>query len=48
MKTYAITITLPDGSQGRLVGIYPSSSDAVIAAMSTFPQATRISARRLT
>ena len=48
MKSFVVTITMPDGSQGLHVGIYPSSSDAVIAAITTFPQAMRISARRLT
>jgi hypothetical protein len=47
MKPFVVTITMQDGSQGRHVGIYPSGSDAVIAAMSTFPDAKRISARRL-
>ncbi len=38
-----ITITMPDGSQGRHTGIYPCSVDAVIYAMEVFPEAKRIS-----
>ena len=47
MKTYRITITMPDGSQGRHLGIYSDGFNAVIAAMTNFPEAMRISARRL-
>ncbi len=47
MKTYLITITLPDGSRTRSYGRHADGFDAVIAAMDAFPQAKRICARRL-
>jgi hypothetical protein len=47
MKTFRITITMPDGSQGRCMGIYSDGFAAVIDVMTTFPDAKRISARRL-
>lgn len=47
MKTYLIQITMGDGSQGRCYGIYSDGFEAVIQAMSNFPDALRISARRL-
>jgi hypothetical protein len=47
MKTYSILITMPDGSQGKCLGIYSDGFNAVIEAMTNFPQAMRISARRL-
>lgn len=47
MKTYLIKITMEDGSQGRHYGLYSDGFEAVIQAMTNFPQARRISARRL-
>ena len=47
MKTYLIQITMMDGSQGRHYGLYSDGFEAVIQAMSNFPDAQRISARRL-
>lgn len=47
MRTYLITITMPDGSQGRHYGIYSDGCDAVIRTMDAFPDAHRVSARRL-
>lgn len=47
MKTYLICITMPDGSQGRHHGLYADGFDAIVYAMDAFPQARRISARRL-
>ena len=47
MKTYSIEITMPDGSKGRHYGLYSDGFEAVIEAMSNFPDAQRISARRL-
>lgn len=47
MKTYSILITMHDGSQGRCLGIYSDGFDAVIQTMTTYPDAKRISARRL-
>ena len=47
MRTYRITITMSDGSQGRALGIFASACAAIVAVMDDFPEATRISARRL-
>jgi hypothetical protein len=47
MKTYLIHITMPDGSHGRHNGLYVDGFDAVIHALDLFPDAKRISARRL-
>jgi len=47
MKTYRITITLPDGTQDGGLGIYSDGFNAVIDAMTNFPNAKRISARRM-
>jgi hypothetical protein len=47
MRRYEITITMPDGSQGRHSGIYADGFEAVICAMDAFPEAHRIAARRL-
>jgi hypothetical protein len=47
MRSYLITITMADGSQGRHRGLYADGFDAVIQAMELFPQAHRIAARRL-
>lgn len=47
MRRYEIVITMPDGSQGRHSGIYADGFAAAIAAMEAFPEARRISARRL-
>ncbi|TXT37397.1 MAG: hypothetical protein FD135_3628 [Comamonadaceae bacterium] len=47
MKTYRITITLADGTQGRSLGLYSDGFAAVIDVMTTFPDAHRISARRM-
>jgi len=47
MKTYAIKITMQDGSQGRCYGLYSDGFEACIQAMTNFPDAKCISARRL-
>lgn len=47
MRTYLIKITMADGSRGRCHGIYADGFAAVIDVMTTFPTATRISARRV-
>jgi hypothetical protein len=47
MKTYLIHITMGDGSKGRHYGLYSDGFDAVIQTMTNFPEACRISARRL-
>lgn len=47
MKTYLINITMVDGSHGRHYGLYTDGFEAVIQAMTNFPEAKRISARRL-
>lgn len=47
MNTYRITITMQDGSQGRHLGIYSDGFTAVIEAITNFPDAQRISAKRI-
>ena len=47
MRTFLIKITMPDGSQGQHNGLYQDGFDAVIQAITTFPDAKCISARRL-
>lgn len=47
MKTYLIKITMVDGSQGQHYGLYSDGFEAVIQAIGHFPEAQRISARRL-
>lgn len=46
MHSYLITITMPDGSQGQHNGLYADGLAAMYA-MEHFPDAKRISARRL-
>lgn len=45
MRTYRITITMPDGSRGHCYGLYSHGFDAAIAVMTHFPTAQRISVR---
>ncbi len=47
MRKYLITITMPDGSQGRHVDYYDDGFHAAIVAITAFPNAMRVSARRL-
>lgn len=47
MRTYLVTITMPDGSQGQHHGPYEDGFLAIIRAIDLFPEAHRISARRL-
>ena len=47
MHVYEVTITMRDGSQGTHSGLYADGFDATIAAIEAFPEALRISARRL-
>lgn len=47
MRAYLILITMPDGSAGQHHGLYADGFDAVIYALEHFPDAHRISARRL-
>ena len=47
MRTYLIMITMHDGSQGRHNGLYADGFDATIQALTLFPDAKRISARRV-
>lgn len=46
MKTLT-TITLPEGQRVQIQGIYASTFDAWLTAIEIYPQATRISTRRL-
>ena len=47
MRSFLITITMPDGSQGTHPGLYPDGFAAWMQAIDNFPDAKRISARRL-
>ncbi|MCM2340438.1 hypothetical protein [Rhodoferax sp.] len=47
MKSYRILITQPDGSRCLFFGLYADGFDAVIQTMTTYPDAKRISARRI-
>lgn len=47
MKTYLIKITHLDGAQGWLYGLYTDGFAALLDVMTNFPDAKRISARRL-
>lgn len=46
MRSYLVTITMPDGSQGRHQGLYSDGCAAIIYALERFPEAHSISARR--
>lgn len=43
MRTYKVTITMADGSQGHHQGVYEDGFDAILCAMDVFPEAHRIS-----
>jgi hypothetical protein len=47
MKTYLIKITHGDGIQSWMYGLYSDGFDAAIDVLEMFPDAKRISARRL-
>lgn len=47
MRAYLILITMPDGSQGKHHGLYEDGFDAAATALALFPEAKRISARRV-
>lgn len=47
MRSYLIQITMPDGSQGQHHGLYADGFCAAMYALEHFPDAKRISARRL-
>lgn len=47
MRTYLVSITMADGSTGEHNGLYVDGFAACIYAMEHFPDAKRISARRL-
>jgi len=46
MKNYLVLITMADGSQGRWYSPYHDGFEAVIQAITDFPDACRVSARR--
>lgn len=48
MRSYHITITMPDASQGVHVGLYPHGAAAALRAACLFPDAAKISVLRLT
>lgn len=47
MRTYLVTITMADGSQGEHQGLYACGIDAVIKALEQYPEARRVSAKPL-
>ena len=47
MNRYLVTITMRDGSVGQHWGVYSDGFTPVIDAIGVFPNALRISARRL-
>jgi len=47
MRNYTMSITQEDGVQLRYLGIYSDGFSAAIDALETYPNAKRISARRL-
>ena len=47
MKTYLILIFLPGGARLRIYGVFTDCFGALLAGMEGFPEAKRISARRL-
>lgn len=47
MREFLVRITLADGSKGHHCGHYACGCDAVLFALTWFPQAKRISARRV-
>lgn len=47
VRKYLVTITMPDGSQGRHHGLYQDGFAAILAAMERFPEARRVSALEL-
>lgn len=46
-RTFLVTITMPDGSQGHHTGEYEDGFTAVMCAIDLFPGARRISAVEL-
>ena len=47
MRSYLIQITMEDGSVGHHHGLYSDGFEAVIEAMTHFPNSKRISAQRI-
>lgn len=47
MRNYLITIVMRNGSSGRCQGLFESEWHAIDCALSTFFEARRISARRV-
>ena len=47
MHSYHITITMPDGSEGVHVNLYPHGAAAALRAAILFPDAAKISVVRL-
>lgn len=47
LRKYLVVIVMSDGSKGEHEGNYEDGFDAVINALEAFPEARRISARRL-
>lgn len=47
MRSYHITITMPDGSEGVHVSLYHDGAAAALRAASLFPDAAKITVLRL-
>lgn len=47
MYLYLVTITMADGSKGEHEGRYACGCDAIINALEVFPDARRVSAKRI-
>ena len=47
MRSYLVTITQKDGTQFSFPGLYADGFDAQIALIGEYPDARRISARRV-
>jgi hypothetical protein len=47
MHIYRITITMPDGSRGRCMGLFADGFEAIAQTLADFPDARGVSAMRL-
>ncbi len=47
MRSYHVTITMPDGSQGRHCDLYPHGAAAALRAADLFPDAAKLDVKRL-
>jgi hypothetical protein len=47
MRKYTITITMPDGSLGRHIGLFADGFEAILRTLESFPDARRVSAMQM-